>query len=267
MIAGAGRIWALWLRYALLHRRSLVRMFDIVFWPVLDLLVWGFVTRFIQQEANGPIAHFIIFLIGALIGWDIHYRGQQAVTISLMEEIWTRNLVNLLIAPVRLLDWVAATFFYGAAKVAIIAALLSAIAQWLYAFHIAQVGWAFVPLAANLLIFGWTVGLITSGILLRFGYAAEALIWGIPFLLQPFSCVFYPLRSLPEWAQPIALALPTTHIFEALRGVLIGQPPGWPVWSVIGGLNLVYFAAAIFFFTRMFSLARTGGYLGRLGQD
>jgi ABC-2 type transport system permease protein len=248
-----------------LHRRSLVRSFDIFFWPVMDLLIWGFVTRYIQEAAGGVISQLIIFLIGAMISWDLHYRGQQAVTISLMEEIWNRNIVNVLIAPIRLWEWIAATFLYSTLKVMIVTALLALIARGLYAFDLARVGWEFLPLAANLLLFGWAIGIFTAGLLLRFGYAAEALIWGIPFLIQPFSCVFYPVEALPAWAQGIARCLPSTYIFEALRSALRDGAVPWAVWPIILGLNLVYFLIGLGLFLWLFGRAKASGRLARLG--
>lgn len=265
--ASLARIGALFQRYLLLHRRSLIRAFDIVFWPVMDLLIWGFVSRYIQQEAEGPVAQLIVFLIGTMIAWDIHYRGQQAVTVSLMEDIWTRNVVNLLIAPIRLREWVTATFLYGALKVLAVTLLLAVLAERLYAFNLLRVGWAFVPLAASLLFFGWAIGIVTAGLLLRFGYAAEALIWGIPFLIQPFSCVFYPLHTLPVWAQVVARGLPSAYTFEALRAILQGRPVAWEAWLMIAGLNLLYFTLGMALFVWMLQQARVAGRLGRLGQD
>jgi ABC-2 type transport system permease protein len=145
--------------------------------------------------------------------------------------------------------------------------LLAVLAQALYAFQITQIGWTLVPLAASLLMFGWAVGIGTSGILLRYGYAAEALIWGIPFLLQPFSCVFYPLETLPPWAQAIARWLPTSHTFEALRTALQGGSVDGAVWLRIAGLNALYFALGVGCFLELFRRARAAGRLGRLGQD
>ena len=261
------RILALFERYVLLHRRSLIRMFDVAFWPVMDLLIWGFMTRYLQQVAAGPMAQVIVFLIGAIIAWDIHYRGQQAVTISLMEEIWTRNIVNLLVAPVRLWEWVTASFLYATLKVAIVTALLVGVAKGLYAFDLTRIGWAFLPLAGSLLMFGWAIGLATAGLLLRYGYAAEALIWGIPFLLQPFSCVFYPLASLPHWAQGVAKLLPSTYAFEGLRQALQAGTVPPAIWLGVVGLNVLYLALGAAFFAWMFRRARADGRLGRLGQD
>jgi len=261
------RISAMFWRYVFLHRRSLVRAFDIVFWPVMDLLVWGFVTLYIQEQAEGPIAQLIVFLVGALISWDIHYRSQQAMSLSVMEEIWTRNIVNVLIAPIRLWEWIAASLLYGVIKVALVTLVLSLLAKGLYAFDVIRIGWPFIPLAANLLVFGWGIGLLTAGLLLRFGYAAEALIWGIPFLIQPFSCVFYPAGVLPGWAQAIAAGLPSTYVFEGLRGVLRGGSVSWSAWGAILGLNLLYLALGAAFFMWMLRRARATGRLGRLGQE
>jgi len=268
--AGSGslaRISAMLWRYLCLHRRTLLRAFDIFFWPVMDLMIWGFVTLYIQQEAAGPMARFIIFLIGAMIAWDIHYRGQQAVTISFMEEIWTRNLVNILISPIRVWEWIAATFLYGALKVTLVTLILAGVAKALYAFDLFRIGWEFFPLAGSLLLFGWAVGLITSGLLLRYGYAAEALIWGIPFLLQPFSCVFYPLETLPPWAEAIGRCLPSTYAFEALRASLRNEAIPPEIWGIILALTLAYGALGAAAFGWAFRRARATGRLGRLGQD
>lgn len=261
------RVGALLTRYLSLHRRSLIRTFDIAFWPVMDLLIWGFLTGYIQRSAGGPLAGTIIFLIGTMIGWDIHYRGQQAVTISLMEEIWTRNIVNLFIAPVRLWEWIAASSLYGLLKVIAVGLILSVLANALYAFNVLAIGWAFLPLVASLLVFGWAIGLGTAGLLLRYGYAAEALIWGIPFLLQPFSCVFYPLDALPAWARAIARALPSTYTFEGLRLAMTGRAVPDALWLAIIGLNVLYLVLGVWLLTAMLRAARRSGRLGHLGQD
>lgn len=267
MTAALARIGALLTRYLSLHRRSVIRAFDIAFWPVMDLLIWGFVTLYIQRSAGGPLAGTIVFLIGTMIGWDLHYRGQQAVTISLMEEIWTRNIVNMLIAPVRLWEWVAASALYGLIKVALVGLILSVLANALYAFNVLAVGWVFVPLVTSLLVFGWAIGLGTAGLLLRYGYAAEALIWGIPFLLQPFSCVFYPLDALPDWAQAVARLLPSTYTFEGLRLAMTKRPVPETLWLAVIALNVLYLVLGAWLLTAMLRAARRSGRLGHLGQD
>jgi ABC-2 type transport system permease protein len=266
MTASWQRIWAMTLRYLYLHRRSWVRNLSIGFWPVMDLLIWGYVTLYIRQVA-GLVGHIAVFFVGAMIFWDIHYRVQQGVTLSLMEEVWTRNIINVLISPLRLWEWVAATCLYSLMKVAGVVLVLGVLAQVLYAFRLTSVGWVAVPLAAQLLVFGWAIGIVTAGLLLRFGYAAEMLIWAIPFLIQPFSAVFYPVSVLPAPAQAVSRILPTTYVFEGLRMVLQqGRlEPSYLVWAT--ALNLVYVAVGAAVFIRLFRAAQASGRLSRLGQE
>jgi ABC-2 type transport system permease protein len=258
----------MFLRYAYLYKRSLPRAFEIVFWPVMELLVWGFVSIYILTVSRGLLADVASSLIAALIFWDVLYRVQQGVSISIVEDVWTQNIVNILISPLRVWEWVAATFLYGAAKTLISTALLVVIAWGLYRFGlIDRVHFYLIPLAANFLLFGWALGLFTSSLIVRWGHAAEALIWGIPFLIQPLSAVFYPIEVLPPWLQPAARALPSSYLFEGMRSVIAtGRMPSSYLVTALA-LNLVYFAAAGTFFAWMFRSARRTGRLGRLGMD
>ncbi len=255
------------LRYLYLHRRGIVRNLSIGFWPVMDLLIWGYVTMYLRQMTIGVLGQAVLFLIGSVIFWDIHYRVQQGVTLSLMEEIWTRNIINVLVSPLRMWEWMAATCLYSIFKVVSVTLVLGTLAQLLYAFRLTTIGWVAVPLAAQLLIFGWSVGIVTSGILLRFGYAAETLIWAIPFLVQPFSAVFYPVSVLPVGAQWIARCLPTSYVFEGLRMALRegAVAPGY--LAAATGLNALYLLVACVAFVALFRSAQAAGRLSRLGQD
>lgn len=262
------RIWAMVRRYSALHRRSLLRTFDVFFWPIMDLLVWGFVAVYFQRQTQGPLGYGMGFLIGGMIFWDLYYRAQQGMTVSIMEEIWTRNIANLLVTPLRRWEWLTATILYGLGKVLVIGVVLGGLASLLYAFRIWELGWGIVPLLIHLLLFAWSVGLVTAGCVIRFGYAAEALIWGIPFLIQPFTAAFYPVAVLPEAIQPLALALPSTHVFEDLRAALAGQPMvGWIHFLPLLPLTGLYLIAGIGVFAWCFLKAEQSGRLGRLGQD
>ena len=262
------RIWAMVLRYSALHRRSILRTFDVFFWPVMDLLVWGFVTVYFQRHSPGAFELGASFLIGGMILWDLHYRAQQGVTISLMEEIWTRNIVNLFVTPLRRWEWFVATILYGLGKVAVVGLVLGILAFGLYAFQVWTLGWVLVPLVAELMLFAWALGLVTAGFVVRFGYAAEVLIWGIPFLIQPFSAVFYPVEVLPVPFRAIALALPTTYIFEDLRAALAGNLTlGVRHVLALSALNGVYLLIGAAIFGWLFQRAQTLGRLGHLGQD
>lgn len=262
------RIEAMILRYLYLHKRSVSRTLELVFWPVMELLLWGFVTLYIRSVANDSLADIITFLISALIFWDLLYRSQQGVSISVMEDIWTQNIMNLLISPLRIWEWFAATFLYGMAKTLLISALLTVLALIFYHFNLIEaVGLYLIPFFFNLLFFGWTLGIITSALVIRWGHAVEALIWGIPFLIQPISAIFYPLSVLPEWLQGISRCLPSTYVFEGMREVI--QTGEMGTQFVINALlfNILYFFVSCLFFASMFRWSRQTGRLARLGMD
>lgn len=262
------RIHAMLLRYLYLHKRSMSRTLELVFWPVMELLVWGFVSIYIQSVAEGGLARVIVFLINAIIFWDVLYRSQQGVTISFMEDIWTQNIANLLVSPLRITEWLAATFIYGMGKTLVITLILSCLALFFYHFNIIGAdGLYLIPFMINLLIFGWAMGIFTSGLLIRWGHAVEALIWGIPFLVQPLSAIYYPLSVLPPWLQIISKGLPSTYVFEGMRAVIkTGEMPyEYLIFSFT--LNLVYMVLSGLFFGWMYRRSRATGRLGRLGMD
>ena len=260
------RIQALALRYTFLYTRSVPRVAEMFFWPVMDLLVWGMITVYLLRIDNRVPALFT-FLIGAMIFWDILYRAQQAVTISFLEDIWARNLLNIFVAPVRVSEFIMATYVVGFVKILVTVAVLASLALALYKWNLFDMGFALVPLFANLLLMGWAVGMVTTALILRWGQSAEALAWGIPFLIQPISAVFYPLDVLPRWIQPIALGIPATHVFEGMRQVLRGDglSAQYLVWAF--SLNVVYLIAAALFFRWMFEVARQKGLLAKLGTQ
>lgn len=251
-------------RYVLIHLRSPARLLDLFFWPVMELFVWGFFTVYLRQNALDGAGRVMLVLINGLVFWDILFRSQQAVSLAFMEELWTRNVLNLLISPLRAVEWVTGASLYGLIKTGIIVGVLLALATLLYAFQLGALGFYFVPLAFNLLVFGYGMGLFTTGLLLRWGHAAEALIWGIPFLIQPFSAIFYPLSVYPRWLKPFCLLLPSTWVMEGMRGVVLTGRFDWRsfLWSL--GLNAVYTTLFTLFCARMLERGRVTGQLVRM---
>lgn len=258
------RVLAVLRRYVLIHHRSPARLLDFFFWPVMELLVWGFFTVHLKQNALDGGGRWMLMLLNGLIFWDILFRSQQALSLAFMEELWTRNVLNLLIAPLRTLEWVMGAWLYGLFKTGIIVAILVTLATALYAFSMSVLGFYLVPLAFNLLLFGFGMGLFTTGLLLRWGHAAEALIWGVPFLIQPFSAIFYPLSVYPAWLKPLCLALPSTWVLEGMRGVVNTGVFDWNGFWIGLGLNLVYTALFTHFCARMLDRGRQTGQLVRL---
>ncbi|HTL71003.1 MAG TPA: ABC transporter permease, partial [Candidatus Eisenbacteria bacterium] len=223
---------------------------------------------YLRRLSGDALAGLGAALINAMIFWDILYRSQQGVSVSFVEDIWTQNIVNLLVSPLRLREWIAATFLYGLMKTALIVCILTAIAGALYHFYLLDsLHFWLLPLVFNLLLFGWALGIFTASLVIRWGHAAEALIWGIPFLVQPFSAIFYPLDVLPAPMRAVSRLLPSTYVFEGMREVIrTGSMPAFYFWTGFG-LDLVYFALAGLFFGWMFRQARDTGRLGRLGTD
>lgn len=260
----ASRVLGLLLRYAYLYRRSLARSMELFFWPVMDLLVWGFLSVYLERVA-APRA--VSYLVGALILWDVLYRCQQAITLAVTEDIWVKNIINLFVAPVRPAELIVATSIVGVFKAAIPGVLLTVLALVLYDYHLLALGAALAPFLASLLLFGWAVGIFTAGLILRFGQSAEALVWGIPFVLQPFSAVFYPVAVLPGWARTVALVLPSTHVFEGMRAVVAGEGLRGATLIAAFGLNAFYLLAGSLFFAWMLRRVREKGYLGKLGME
>lgn len=252
---------ALVTRYVLLYTRNPVRLFELFFWPVVQLLVWGFVTVFLQQQGGGSLPGFITFLIGGIILWDALFRSQQGVAISFLEDVWTRNLLNIFAAPVRMTEYLAATFIVGLLRVLVTAAVLVVIAAAAYHFHLLDFGPQLAAFYANLMVFGWAIGIVSISLILRWGHGAESLAWAIPFMIQPVAAVFYPVSVLPGWAQAVALAMPPAHVFEGMRAHLAGAPFAsyHLVWAA--ALNLLYLAASGFLFSRTLVSARERGLL------
>lgn len=258
------RVSALVLRYVYLHRRNVSRLGEIVFWPVMNLLVWGFVTTYMQRIALPGV---VVYFLGSMILWDMFYRAHIALSMALAEEMWVKNIVNILIAPVSIAELVIAMCCVGTIKALINVALLSVLATFLYAFNLWRLGGALIPCFLGILLFAWAMGMCTMGLLLRYGMAGEAIAWAIPFLIQPFAAVFYPVEIFPPWLRAVAYALPPTHIFESMRAVL--QTGIVPVASLVTALvlSLVYLAAGAAFLGWMLQWTRRQGYLSRLGMQ
>jgi ABC-2 type transport system permease protein len=261
-------ISALVLRYLFLYSRTPMRLVELIFWPVVELLIWGNLTLYIQHNSGGEFPHQILFLVGAFILWDVIFRAQQGVAISFLEDVWTRNLLNVFVAPVRTSEYVAATFLVGFIRICITMVALCSIALLLYHFNVFQMSWSLVPFFGNLLVTGWALGMISTALILRWGQAAESLAWAVPFFIQPVTAVFYPVDQMrPAWSQGIAWCLPSTYVFEGMRELLNTNVFNWRYffWSL--GLNVIFIAVAAWIFTWMLGLTKRRGLLTKFATQ
>lgn len=263
-------ISALVLRYLFLYTRTPMRLIELIFWPLVDLMVWGNLTLFLRDHTVAGSGDYITFsIIGGMILWDVLFRAQQGVAISFLEDVWTRNLLNIFVAPVRTTEYVAATFTIGFLRIGVTMIVLAILAWVSYNFNVFMFDWALIPFFINLLVFGWSLGMISTALILRWGQAAESLAWAVPFFIQPIVAVVYPVAKLPDWLQPIALAFPATHVFEGMREVL-DPKNGQLSWNHMfwaAGLNVVFMAIAASIFGGMLKMTKKRGLLTKFATQ
>jgi ABC-2 type transport system permease protein len=252
-------------RHYYLYRSSWPRLLDLVYWPVMNLFLWGFLAIHLQR--SGPDLPAVVpVLLGALILWDVLFRSQIGVAMVFLEEVWSRNLATLFVSPLSPAEFMAAQIGVGIARTGIAVLAMCVLAGALYGFNIIDIGLPLVAFFANLLLMGWAVGLFVSGLILRFGQGAESLAWALIFLFQPIAAVFYPVDVLPGWLQPVAWATPAANVFEGMRQVIAGDGFAWVLFWRALGLNAIYLAAGAGFFLLMFRHARREGMLLQVGE-
>src|SRR5580704_11221782 len=220
--ASARRIAAMMLRYWYLLRSSWPRLLDLVYWPTVQMVTWGFLQYYITSNA-GFFARAGGTFIGAVLLWDILFRGQLGFSISFLEEMWSRNLANLMMSPLRPFEFIAALMVMSVVRLSIGAVPVTLLAIAFFGFNLYGLGFALVAFFFNLMLTSWAIGIFVSGLILRNGMGAENLAWSITFLFMPLTCVYYPVTTLPAWLQPVAWALPPTYVFEGMRELLIHQ--------------------------------------------
>jgi ABC-2 type transport system permease protein len=249
-------------KFACICFHSLDRIFDIVYWPVISLLLWGFTSTFVSTTSSS--SGVMEFFLGGAVLWSLFWRAQSDVGTFILEDFWSRNIYNLFASPVTPLELFCAIGLIGLLRCLLSLVFLSLLAWFLYAFNILLLGGiAIAVFTTELLLFGWVVGIVISALIFRYGLRIQVLAWSVGFIIQPFSCVFYPLESMPRWVQVIALTLPTTHVFEGLRhAIATGELAVRPLLTALG-LTLVLLVAALLFFQYALLQAKKHGLLTR----
>lgn len=257
------RIHALLFRHLYLITRSFPRLLDIFYWPVADLLLWGFLSLYIEKFQLSGV-NIITVLLGGVVLWGIFYQAQQAISVAFLEEVWEKNLLNIFVTPLTIFEFLFSTLLLGAVKIILVGIVLAVLSFFLYAFNVLHLGFALIPFLLNLLVFGWSVAIFSMAIILRFGTSAQVLAFGFLLIIQPFSAVFYPVSALPHGIQFIAYLLPPTYVFEGMRSVLSTgvMPAHFVLLAVVG--NAVCLALATTFFYVMFNQVKKKGRLLKL---
>jgi ABC-2 type transport system permease protein len=259
------RIAAMMLRYWYLLRSSWPRLLDLVYWPTVQMVTWGFLQYYIANNA-GFFARAGGTFIGAVLLWDILFRGQLGFSISFLEEMWSRNIGNLMMSPLRPGEFIIALMVMSVVRLSIGAVPVTFLAIAFFGFNLYGLGLALVAFFFNLMLTSWAIGIFVSGLILRNGMGAENLAWSIMFLFMPLTCVYYPVTTLPVWLQPVAWALPPTYVFEGMRALLVDKAFRPDLMLDAFAINAVLFAAGVFGFLKLLESARRHGSLMQTGE-
>ena len=259
------RIRAMALRYLYLLRGSWPRIIELAYWPVMQMVMWGFMTEFLLSNSS-TVLRAAGMLIAAVLLWDVLFRANLGVSVSFLEEMWARNLGQLFTSPLRPWEWALSLMFISLVRTVIGVLPAALLAIPLYSFSIFEMGLPLLAFFVNLLIFGSAVGLGVCGLVLRYGLGAESLAWVGVFVVAPISGIYYPIATLPDWLQPVALALPSSHVFEGMRTVLADGVFEFDHFFAAVGLNVVYFVAGFAAFLYSFHVARVRGLLLQVGE-
>jgi ABC-2 type transport system permease protein len=265
LVLSGRRIGAMIARYWYLLRSSWPRLLELIYWPAVQMLTWGFLQLYIGEN-SGFFARAGGTFIGAVLLWDILFRGQLGFSVSFLEEMWSRNLANLMISPLRPIEFVMALMVMSIVRLAIGMVPVSLLAIGFFGFNLYGLGLALAAFFVNLILTSWAVGIFVSGLVMRNGLGAESFAWTIMFLLMPLACVYYPVAVLPDWLQWVALALPPTYVFEGMRGLLIEHIfRADLMWRALA-LNALWFGAGAFGFMRLLDASRRHGSLLQAGE-
>jgi ABC-2 type transport system permease protein len=259
------RVAAMVLRYWYLLRSSWPRLLDLIYWPAVQMLMWGFLQLYIGQNA-GFFARAGGMFIGAVLLWDILFRGQLGFSLSFLEEMWSRNLANLMISPLRPAEFIAALIVMSLTRLVISTVPVALLAIAFFGFNLFGLGLALVAFFVNLLLTSWAIGIFVSGLVMRNGLGAENMAWSIMFIFLPLTCVYYPVSVLPSWLQHVAWALPPTYVFEGMRALLIDHVFRSDLMVQAFALNVVLFAGGAFAFLALLKSARRNGSLMQGGE-
>jgi ABC-2 type transport system permease protein len=259
------RVAAMTLRYWYLLRASWPRLLEAVYWPPMTMLVWGFLQLYLAEEKSNLAGAAGLFL-GAVLLWDILFRGQLGFTFTFLEEIWSRNLANLMMSPLRPAELAVSLMLMSFVRLVIGTIPVTILAALVFGFNIYGLGLGAAAFFGNLVLTGWALGLVISGVVLRNGLGAESLAYSVMILLLPLSCVYYPVGILPVWLQPIAWMLPPTYVFEGLRGILLEHSFRGDLMLGCLGLNLAYLSLGFAAFLLLLRSARHNGALLGTGE-
>ena len=259
------RMFALMLRHIYLIKSSLPRILDLIYWPTIQIILWGFISKFFTLHSD-YYNHTVGIILSAAILYDFLFRSSISFNMLFLEEIWSRNFTNLFVSPLKVSEIITALTLTALLRtlIGIVPAIL--VASPFFGVSLFDLGPPLFLLLLSLYFFGITLGLLVTSGLLRYGPAFENIAWSSLFLLAPLGCIYYPLSILPEWLQVLAKILPLVYIFEEVRSILLNNVVNYSNIVIALELNLIYFVGAVIIFYLAFYGARKKGTLINVGE-
>jgi ABC-2 type transport system permease protein len=255
------RVKAVLLQELYITARSMEVIVDLPFWSLMTVVVFGFVTKFLSSVMNPTVAQYLY--LGTLM-WEIIRITQYSMSLGALWNVWSHNFSNMFITPLSMPEYILAQIVSAAVKAVVLFSVVTLVAAVLFDFNVLRMG--FVNLALlflNLLCFGYSMGLLILGIILRLGTRIQALAWGLVLVFQPLTAAYYPLSVMPPPLQAVARLFPPTYVFEAARASLEDPVIQWSNIAAAAIENGVYFAVSIYFFNFMYRRSRETGQFAR----
>jgi ABC-2 type transport system permease protein len=262
----ASATFAIVLRQVFLLRGSPTRLLPMIGWVAIDIVLWGFITRYLSA-LTGPRVNLVASILGAVLLWDFLGRVMQGVTTAFFEDVWSRNFLNIFATPLTIADYLGGLVITGVGTSLLGLAVMFTLATTVFGLSFVAYGAAMIPFIAVLFVTGISLGVLGAAIVLRLGPASEWLIWPIPSLLSPFAGVFYPLAVLPGWMQAVGHALPPSYVFEGMRAIVAGHPAPTATLAFAVGLSGLYLVLACWVFARVYRFALRTGLIARYSAE
>ena len=260
------RVAAIVLRQLYLYSGSPQRVLPIFAWVAVDILLWGFISRYLNGVSHTGF-NFVPALLGAILLWDFLTRVMQGVTTAFFEDVWSRNFLNFFATPLRTSEYVAGLVVVGVGTSLVGLVVMLVLAWGAFGLSFLSYGAALAPFLMVLFVTGIALGITGAAIVLRLGPASEWLVWPIPTLISPFAGVFYPISVLPGWMQVISRVLPPSYVFDSMRAVVAGKPAAWDRLAIGGGLSIIYLGLACLFFANVYRYAIRTGLIARYSAE
>lgn len=266
MPASLRRIAAILLRLFYLLRGSSARIVPLFAWQAVDIVLWGFISHFLNSVSVSRL-NFVSMLLGAMVLWDFLVRVLHGIIIAFMEDVWSRNFMNIFAAPLSISEYLAGLVLFSIATSIVVLAVMVALAKAAFGLSFFAYGMLLLPFLLLLFVFGIALGIFGAAVVLRWGPAAEWLIWPIPALISPLACVFYPLSALPSWLQKVARLVPPSYVFEGMRQVLEGRHVSFISMLICGCLTLLTLLLASGAFLGVYHQAVRTGLIARYSAE